>query len=113
MVVPPNSPTKKKEFILNGMFLVPFFSFNGEKLLDKVDMVQFYLSRRIPRMETFRFHNSHRQVDSVKNQYEHFLSLMQAHCSMVRDPRRSDVFEVVFKEKASDGLMDKRLQRGG
>ena len=26
------------------------------------------------------------QADSVKNQYEHFLSLLQAHCSMVAAP---------------------------
>ena len=41
----------------------------------------------------FRFHSfttPNCQVDSVKNQYEHFLSLLQAHCSMVRDPRKSD-----------------------
>ena len=34
------------------------------------------------------------QADSVKNQYEHFLSLLQAHCSMVADRYVQDEEEV-------------------
>lgn len=116
MVVPPNSPTKKNEFILNGMFLVQFFHSTAKSFLDNVDNGENSTCLVVfPGWKLFGFTASHRQVDSVKNQYEHFLSLMQAHCSMVRDPRRSDVFEVVFNlwKKASDGLMDKRLQSGG
>ncbi|CAJ1438265.1 unnamed protein product [Effrenium voratum] len=49
--------------------------------------------------ETFDF-----QADSVKNQYEHFLSLLQSHCSMVADRWVQDEEEVPEHALLTDAL---------
>lgn len=53
------------------------------------------------------------QVDSVKNQYEHFLSLMQAHCSMVADryvQDETDVEESVLLTEALPEIYTELLE---
>lgn len=46
------------------------------------------------------------QADSVKNQYEHFLSLLQAHCSMVADRYVQDEEEVPEQLLLSEGIAE-------